>query len=71
MAFCLYCNKEVKHLLTSIPRTFFTRGTKVEYEEVAAHCPICNRELYMHDINDINVDRRLKAYERAAKEKNE
>ena len=52
MAFCLYCRKEDNYDIISTLRTFFVRGTKVEYEELSAHCPICKREIYVPEIND-------------------
>lgn len=66
--FCLYCGKEVEYTKVSAPTTVFVRGFKLEYDEVRAHCPICNRELYVHEINDANVDARLKAYRQAVEE---
>ena len=65
MAFCLYCRKEDNYDIVSTLRTFFVRGTKVEYEELSAHCPICKREIYIPEINDQNCLNREKAYKDA------
>lgn len=70
-SFCLYCGKLVDYVKVSTPRTFFVRGTRVEFDEITAHCVHCKRELYVYDINDLNVDNRLKAYQKAVKEQNE
>lgn len=51
MPFCLYCRKEDNYVKVSTPRTFFIRGTKIEYEELSAHCPTCKRELYILELH--------------------
>lgn len=33
------------------------------YNEVSAYCSDCHKELYVPEINDENVDRRMQAYE--------
>ena len=67
MAFCLYCKSDVDHVINITPRTFFVRGTKVEYNEVTAHCPFCKRGLYVSEINDQNCINRDKAYKKTVK----
>lgn len=62
MAFCLYCRKEDNYVKVLTPRTFFIRGTKIEYEELSAHCPTCKRELYIPELHDLNCMNREKAY---------
>ena len=64
MAFCLYCAKEADYVISKTPRTFFTRGIKVEYEELRAHCPICKRELYVPELHDQNCINREKVYKK-------
>ena len=64
MAFCLYCRKEDNYVKVSTPRVFFIRGTKIEYDELTAHCPICKRELYVSELHDQNCLNREKAYKR-------
>ena len=46
------------------------RGTKVEYEEISAHCPTCKRELYVPELHDLNCMNREKAYQQIVKEIN-
>ena len=67
MTFCLYCRREDNYVKVSTPRTFFIRGTKVEYEELSAHCPICKRELYVPELHDQNCINREIAYKRTLK----
>lgn len=70
MAFCLYCRKETPLVKVSTPRTFFIRGTKIEYEEISMHCLDCKREIYISDIHDQNRINREKAYKRVVEEIN-
>lgn len=67
-SFCLYCRKEDTYVKVSTPRTFFIRGTKIEYEELSAHCPTCKREIYSPDLHDLNCINREKAYKQIVKE---
>lgn len=70
MSCCLYCNKEVNHLVASTLTTFYVRGTKVNYNELSAHCPICAHEIYISELDDQNCMNREKAYQQAVKETN-
>lgn len=67
MASCIYCRKQVDFKEHCKPDTFFVRGVKVEYDKISAHCPICDREIYIPDIHDLNCVNREKAYKEAVK----
>lgn len=68
MAFCLYCRKETPHVRVSTPRTFFVKGTEIEYEELSAHCPTCKCEIYIPELHDQNCLNREKACKRTMEE---
>ena len=67
MAFCFGCMKETNPVKDSIPVVFFTRGVKVEYDELRAYCPSCKREIYDPTLHDSNVINRANAYNRIVK----
>lgn len=65
MQSCIYCRKQVNFKERCRPDAFIVRGVKVEYDKISAHCPICDREIYVPDIHDQNCMNREKAYKDA------
>lgn len=67
MVSCMYCGNKVNFKERCKPDVFFVRGVKVEYDRISAHCPLCNRELYVPDIHDLNCLNRERAYKDTVK----
>lgn len=65
MTSCMYCRKQVNFKERCKLDTFIVRGVEVEYDKISAHCPICDREIYVPDIHDQNCLNRENAYKNA------
>lgn len=66
--FCLNCMREIKeYKKVTVPVTFYARGREITYDETRALCPDCDWEIYVSDIEDLNVQKRNIAYWNAVK----
>lgn len=61
-AFCEYCGKKVQFYLDWMGCAWPTDKGIITYRELEAHCPHCDREIYVPAVNDVNISRRNKAY---------
>lgn len=62
-ALCVNCGRHVKFRLDWEGVASPTRKDIIHYKELYATCPKCDTLLYVPAVNDINVARRLRAYE--------
>ena len=63
MSFCVLCGKRIKPQILSRKSECLVRGTRFEYDELYAVCPDCGNEVYTKETNDMNVERRILAFE--------
>ena len=64
-AFCIACDEDVEYMMFTERVETVVRGAKIRYVEVAAKCPVCEEELYVPEVNDVNVQARENAYRNA------
>ena len=64
-AFCIECDEDVEYTMFTERVETVVRGAKIRYVEVAAKCPVCEEELYVPEVNDVNVQARGDAYRNA------
>ena len=67
MVFCTHCNRKVKYVTLPIQTALCVRDISFDCEEFMAICPACKNEVYAAEVNDLNVDIRKKAYQKALK----
>lgn len=67
--YCLNCSRKISDvkITTSVERVNM-HGVGFRYIEKHALCPICLKEVYHSEINDINAQEREAAYVRAVRE---
>jgi RNase P subunit RPR2 len=61
-AFCSTCARPTTYSLHTRQDTFTVRGKSYGYEETYAKCKICEDEIYVPMVNDINAVARETAY---------
>jgi len=61
--FCIKCRKKVPYILKTRTIELRIHGDILECDEVFATCKKCGIELYIPEINDINVKLRNDAYQ--------
>ena len=64
-AFCIACDEDVEYTMFTERVETVVRGAKIRYVEVAAKCTVCEEELYVPEVNDVNVQARENAYRNA------
>ena len=62
-AFCFTCGKSVKFKIDWEGVVENTSKGIINYRELQAFCPECKKEIYIPAINEINTNRRNKAFE--------
>lgn len=67
MLFCIECRKFVEIYFKTEEDKVTVRDVEFTYDRDSLHCACCGEEIYFGKINDVNVDRREKAYEAAIK----
>ena len=65
MIFCEKCNCEVPYLIKRQPVDIEVKNVKIHYIETSAHCPLCDSELYVPWVNDVNASARKQAFVQA------
>ncbi len=64
--FCTNCIKDVDYIIgIRFVKDLEVKDLKISYDEMFAVCKECGNEIYIPQVNDINVDARIKAYEKA------
>ena len=63
--FCLNCGCKQPYRVKKQNIQTVIRGVEVSCPEETAVCAICGEEVYAYEVNDRNVEYRLKAYEEA------
>ena len=64
-AFCIACDEDGEYTMFTERVETVVHGAKIRYVEVAAKCPVCEEDLYVPEINDVNVQARGDAYRNA------
>lgn len=64
--YCINCDAETEYTVGSERVNIQIRGIGIDYVEFVAHCAVCGEEVYVPEINDLNVLSRSVAYERGA-----
>ena len=64
--FCIECGEKVSYSITSDRVEITIRGIKFSYVELSAYCVKCGKEIYVPEVNDMNVVSREEAYRKAA-----
>ena len=64
-AYCIYCDRRVEYCLKSQRVALDIRGIAITYDELVAYYSKCGAELYVPEINDVNVEVRKATYEMA------
>lgn len=65
-AFCIACGAKKTYTVKSRREDITVRGTCFSYVEQTAYCESCGEEVYIPEINDLNVQAREDAYREAA-----
>ena len=60
--YCIHCSQEVEYIVLEQMTTAIVRGENISYMEQIAICPVCNKELYVPEVNDGNLKRKIAAY---------
>lgn len=66
-AFCFKCDRKQRYRLKVTPIRREVRGITFEYNERTAFCVECGKEIYVPEINDINVQAQENAYREAVR----
>ena len=61
-AYCINCDKKQSYYIIKFSQKVTVRGTTFYYLETKAYCSECGEEIYVPEINDINVQARKDAY---------
>lgn len=64
-AYCIECGKKTEYSINVQLVTMDICGVRFKYIEQEAHCAKCWEPIYVPEINDSNVDSRVKAFEEA------
>lgn len=65
--YCINCDNETTYIVKYQRVEMTVRGTTFNYIEQSAFCSVCGEEIYVPEINDINVMSREEAYRKAAR----
>lgn len=65
-AYCIHCDEKTAYTVKSQREEMTVRGIEFCYVELTAYCSVCGEELYVPEINDLNVMSREEAYRKAA-----
>lgn len=64
--YCVNCDAETEYVVDSKMVDMSVRGDEIDYVELIARCAVCGEEVYVPEINDLNMLSRAAAYERGA-----
>lgn len=64
-SYCINCNEKTEYKVKPKRINMTVRGVNFSYVEQIAYCKKCGEEVYVPDINDINVCSRKEAYRKA------
>lgn len=64
-AFCLECGKKMPYTTEAWRESLDVRGTRFRCLTRAARCRCCRGFVYVRQIHDANVERKIGAYRRA------
>lgn len=67
ITFCINCGEKTEYIVKSQRVDMSVRGIEFSYVEHTAYCSVCGEEVYVPEINDLNVASREEAYRKAAK----
>lgn len=67
VAYCIQCGKFVSYAVLEDEVSVEKRGVVFTYPELSGQCRECGNEVYVSEINDINVRNRFLEYEKARK----
>ncbi len=62
--YCIHCNQEVSYNVVEKMTTKIIRGKNVSYMSKSAICPNCSKEIYVPEISDRNLERKIAAYKK-------
>ena len=62
LAFCMRCNRKVRYNIKTVPSEAKVKGLVMLYDKSVARCAYCGGEVYVSEINDLNVEERAKKY---------
>lgn len=65
ISYCINCNEKTEYEVKAQRISMTVRGTNFSYVEQIAYCKKCGEEVYVPDINDLNVSSREEAYRKA------
>ena len=67
--FCVNCDERQDYAVASgFVEEIEKSGVRFRYDREVAFCAKCGHEVYVAEVNDRNVDRRIEAYRRAKDE---
>lgn len=61
-SYCIECNKEIPYSIDVYPSRITVRDITFDCDNIHAFCRKCGSEVYVPEINDMNVEIREKAY---------
>jgi hypothetical protein len=64
MAFCINCGQYVSYSIATSQKEVEVRGKTFIYNKHFAICNKCGKEIYVPEINDINVETIKECYKR-------
>lgn len=64
--YCINCDEKTTYTVKCQRVEMTVRGTTFSYVEQAAYCSVCGEQVYVPEINDLNVVSREEAYRKAA-----
>lgn len=65
--YCINCDDKTEYLIKSQRVDMSVRGIEFSYVEHTAYCATCGEEVYVPEVNDLNVSSREDAYRKAAR----
>lgn len=65
---CLCCAARTTFYVTDTIETTVIRGTRFSFHELHAICAHCGSEMYVSELDDMNADARMRAYQAALKQ---
>lgn len=64
--YCINCDEKTTYTVKCQRVEMTVRGTTFSYVEQSAYCAVCGEQVYVPEINDLNVVSREEAYRKAA-----
>ena len=69
--FCIDCSEYRSYTVRTHPETITVRDVSFTYMEERAFCNSCGKQVYVPEVNDHNVDARIREFMQARNRKGE